>query len=247
MMASSLTWLTSVLPSSFKYKLAGLRPLYTRILGFGQPLATVHSAAGSFRWTIDELTSQAYLRAAHEPAMQQLFLRHLRPGSVVWDVGAHAGFHSLFAALLVRPTGRVFAFEPSPRTRDSLEFRVRANPELDVVVMPYALGDCCSVLGMETSRGSQSHISESARWTVEGRTIDSLVDEGCCPPPDLIKIDVEGYEEPVLRGALETLRKFSPILLCDYNDSNTFELVARNLTPLDYDVRPGPPVCAVRC
>jgi len=48
-------------------------------------------------------------------------------------------------------------------------------------------------------------------------------------------------------GPLETLRKFSPIVLCDYNDSNTFKLAARNLTPIGYDVRPGPPVCAVRC
>lgn len=246
MLTRTLTRMAAALPSSFKYKLAPLRAVYTKVLGLGQPVAGVDTPAGSFRWTIDELTSQAYLRAAYEPAMQQLLVRFLRPGHVVYDIGAHAGFHSLYSALLVRPGGLVVAFEPNPKSRASLERRVRANPELKIRIMPCALSDGFAVLRMDISRGSQSCISESAQSVVEARTLDSLVEESRVPVPNLIKIDVEGYEEYVLRGALRTLRSFSPVVLCDYNDSGTFDMANRMLRPIGYQVFPGPPVYAMR-
>ncbi len=51
--------LTRVAASSFKYKLAPLRSFYTTVLGLGEPVQIVDTDAGSFRWTVDELTSQA--------------------------------------------------------------------------------------------------------------------------------------------------------------------------------------------
>ena len=81
---------------------------------------------------------------------------------------------------------------------------------------------------------------------VEARTLDSLVERLHIPVPNLIKIDVEGHEECVLWGAVKTLRESSPVVLCDYNDSNTFDMVARILQPMGYSVFPGPPVHAVR-
>jgi hypothetical protein len=61
----------------------------------------------------------------------------------------------------------------------------------------------------------------------------------------MIKIDVEGEEEKVLRGSRETLSKFRPIVLCDYNDDKTLTLVSRILLPLGYEVLSGPPVIGV--
>jgi hypothetical protein len=65
------------------------------------------------------------------------------------------------------------------------------------------------------------------------------------PIPDVIKIDVEGEEEKVLRGSLKTLSKFRPIILCDYNDDKTLSLLSGILLPLDYEILPGPPVIGI--
>jgi len=245
MLARTLTLVAGALPSAFKYKLAPLRSIYTSVVGLGQPVQIVNTDVGSFRWTVDDLTSQAYLRAVYEPGMQQLFRNYLRPGWVVYDVGAYAGFYSLYSALLVRPGGQVLAFEPNPKSRASLERRLRANPDFMIRTMPYALSDHCGALPMDISRGSQSHISGSAQCVVEARSLDSLVQGSGLPVPNLIKIDVEGHEERVLRGALKTLQGSLPVVLCDYNDSTTFDVVARILQPIGYKVCPGPPVYAV--
>jgi hypothetical protein len=163
--------------------------------------------------------------------MQEAFLQFVHPGSVVFDIGANAGFHSLFCGLLVKPSGRVVAFEPNPESRKSLLGQVQANPELSVITLPFALSD-------------YSRLAGEGRLIVEVTTVDSLVEREHIPPPDIMKIDVEGYEEQVLRGSKDTLRRYHPVVLCDYNGPNTFDLVTRVLKPLGYGISAGPPVVA---
>jgi FkbM family methyltransferase len=176
--------------------------------------------------------------------MQEAFLQFVHPGSVVFDIGANAGFHSLFCGLLVKPSGRVVAFEPNPESRKSLLGQVQANPELSVITLPFALSDYCGPAAFDHSRGHQSRLAGEGRLIVEVTTVDSLVERGHIPPPDIMKIDVEGYEEQVLRGSKDTLRRYHPVVLCDYNGPNTFDLVTRVLKPLGYGISAGPPVVA---
>src|SRR5215469_8925511 len=120
MFADTIALIAAKIPSSIKYKAGRLRPLYTRILRFRQSSVVVKTTAGNLRWNIDALTSQQFLLGSYEPYMQAAFRRYVRRASVVFDVGAHAGFHSLFCALLVCKEGQVFAFEPNPISRQSL-------------------------------------------------------------------------------------------------------------------------------
>lgn len=232
------------LPSSVKYKMGKLKPLYTRAMRLGQSNTIVETSGGQLRWRIDALTSQEFLRGTYEPYMQDAFLKYVLPGSTVFDVGAHAGFHSLFCGLLVGATGRVFAFEPNPISRDSLEGQIRLNGALRIVAVPYALSDIVGLAEFDTTQGAQSRITSTGKSKVEMRTLDSLVPVEL-PIPDLIKIDVEGEEEKVLRGSLKILSKFRPIVLCDYNDDKTLSILAGILPPLEYEVLPGPPVIAI--
>ena len=178
--------------------------------------------------------------------MQQAFIDYVRQGDVVYDVGAHAGYHSLFCSLLVGATGKVCAFEPNPKNRVSITRQLRLNSPNQVCLLPYALSDRSAVARLDTSHGpSQGQLSSSGDTQVETRTIDSLVADGSCPAPNLMKIDVEGHEHEVLTGAMNTLRKHKPVVLCDYNDDQTHALVTDILGPLSYDVRKGPPVIAL--
>jgi FkbM family methyltransferase len=244
MFASALAGIAAKLPSSVKYKMGRLKPLYTRAMRFGQSSVIVETSAGQLRWRIDALTSQEFLRGTYEPYMQDAFLKYVRPGNTVFDVGAHAGFHSVFCGLLVGSAGRVFAFEPNLISRHSLEEQVRLNRTLCLTVLPYALSDTVGLADFDAARGSQSSITPTGKSKVEMRTLDSLVSVDL-PVPDVIKIDVEGEEERVVRGSLKTLSKFRPIVLCDYNDDKTLSMLAGNLLPLDYAVLPGPPVVAI--
>jgi FkbM family methyltransferase len=245
MLTKYLASFVAFLPTPLKYKIRWLKPLYTSTMAWGTPVAVIHTSAGVLKWHIDRLTSQRHLLGTYEPFMQEALRRFVRPGAVVYDVGGHVGFHSLYAALLAGPIGRVIAFEPDPEAIETLRREVSANPELHVEVVGCALSDASGALQLDTSiESSQARITPSGAVRVEGRTVDSLVFAGELPPPNVIKIDVEGHEGQVLRGATGALREFKPVVLCDYHDGSTLRIVQESVSGLGYEVFPGPPITA---
>ena len=116
-------------------------------------------------------------------------------GHVVADVGAHIG---VTVKIFGRRAKTLHAFEPSPRALRLL----RANAPANCVIYPCAIGDYNGkVRFAEADNVDMSHISESG-IEVEIRTLDSFN-----LAPDFIKIDVEGWEPAVLRGAARTLQR----------------------------------------
>ena len=83
---------------------------------------------------------------------------------------------------------------------------------------------------------SQGYLSDEGDLAVEAKSIDYLVEKELLPAPDVIKIDVEGHEAQVLRGARNTISSCKPIILCDYNDNQTFSLVQDVTVPFGYEV-----------
>jgi FkbM family methyltransferase len=153
-------------------------------------------------------------------------------GGTVLDLGAHIGFLSLYFASLVGPEGRVFAFEPGPNNLAYLRRNARARSNLTVV--PCGAGDENGqrVFYTETLTGQNNSFIRDfdildkyrkmafdsmirvKEERVEVVTLDSFVRREALRP-DLIKIDVEGFEENVLRGAQEVLSILRPILLVE--------------------------------
>ncbi len=241
-----LAGISAGLPTLLKYKLGGLRRPYTFLMRLGRPVVKVPSIAGFVNWEIDELTSQQFLLGTYEAYMQDAFAKCIRPGDVVYDIGAHAGYHSLLCGLLVGSTGRLFAFEPHPLNCDSIERQLRLNPAVNVTLMQFALSDLNATVRFDTHAGrSQTHISNTGDLSVETKSIDHLVESGVLAPPNLIKIDVEGHEERVLRGGMKTIASKKPIVLCDHNDSSTFGTIRDLLGPLGYEVSNGSLVTSI--
>ncbi|OHV44387.1 methyltransferase [Pseudofrankia sp. BMG5.36] len=183
------------------------------------------------------------------PALAPVFAAVLGPGDCCYDVGANIGVYTLWAAGLVGLSGQVHAFEPVPDTMAVLRSMVRRNELPQVRLESCAVGATAGETGMRTYRdasglahpvadaGTADHI---ARLT----TLDAYVERH--RPPDLVKIDVEGFEIDVLRGAASLLAARSPALLLEMlpglltRQGGQAELVARltdagyvifNLTP----------------
>ena len=246
MFSHSIARFSASLPSSLKYRLSTIRPLYEGLMRLGQPIVKAQTIAGPLNWRIDELTSQQFLLGTYEPYMQEAFSKHVHNGATVYDAGAHAGYHSLLCALLVGSSGRVVAFEPNPKNRESIKRQISANPQASVTISHYALSDGCGAHAFDASPGSsEGHLSNASEFVVETRQIDFLIEHEEFPEPDVIKIDVEGHEEQVLLGALATIDKCHPVILCDRNDDTTFSKVNALLAPRGYQVTDGWPITAV--
>jgi FkbM family methyltransferase len=128
-----------------------------------------------------------------------------QPGDCVWDVGAHVGTYTRQFLELVGQTGRVIAFEPIPENVELLR-AVASEPQLTVVEAALADHDGMTPFVISGKRnGGKSHIGESGEGLkVRMARGDSIVEEGI-PNPDVIKIDVEGFEGDVLNGLPNTL------------------------------------------
>jgi FkbM family methyltransferase len=133
----------------------------------------------------------------------------VRPGDCVWDVGAHSGTYTRQFLETVGSTGQVVAFEPIPRSAASLR-ELGSEPEL--IVFEGALADTDGktsfvLSGPTFDTSGRSHIGDDSSDAITVRVArgDSLLREGM-RQPDVVKIDVEGYEGEVLDGMPETLK-----------------------------------------
>lgn len=137
------------------------------------------------------------------------------PGLMI-DVGANVGLVTLILAK--RYSARqIVAFEPNPATFDVLRENVRGNHACNVVVEPYAITATPGLVQFNTSPTSRAtaHIASTIDPNcveVPGTTLDEYWKAASSPPVALLKVDVEGYEELVLRGAQTLLRECSPVV-----------------------------------
>lgn len=170
-------------------------------------------------------------------------LEIVRPGSVVWDVGANMGLFSFAAAGLAGPQGRVYAFEPDAVMARLLRRSARLNPQAaPVEVVPCAVAQDLGLARFEIAlRSRASNALEGYQLSQGGgvREIETVVTVSLdwlarqLPPPDVLKIDVEGAELMAFRGARQLLETKRPILLFELTRPNWNE-ESRLLNKLGY-------------
>lgn len=162
------------------------------------------------KWIVGSATHGCWL-GTYEIEKQEALQRFVRPGLTVYDIGAQAGFYTLFFARLVGGSGKVFAFEPCPYEARFLVDHVRINSLTNVKILQAAVAERTGLIGMSSDRGScQNQICDDTDMAlmVPCVALDSLE----LPLPDLIKIDVEGAESAVLAGAQRMLRETRPVV-----------------------------------
>ena len=132
---------------------------------------------------------------------EAFFRQYLRQGDVVVDVGANIGTLTLAAAARVGATGKVFAFEPHPRTYAFLIDNIRLNAFTNVYAKSCALGETKGeVTFTDGSQDDQNKVGSEGALKVRLSKLDDEIDASLTSIA-LLKVDVEGYEKFVLEGA----------------------------------------------
>jgi FkbM family methyltransferase len=184
------------------------RPVYHALLDALSPTGNLVTMNGA-----DTIRMIAALRVPplgkHEPDVWHRLMDAVRPGDTCLDIGASIGLFTLGFANRLRGNGRVFSFEPDSSSYQILQRHISLN-EFSGLVCPMniAASDTNGVIQFMGGLGPTSHAAgpndntgdKTSYVSVAGVTLDTLF-QGTGIVPDVIKIDVEGFELQVLKGA----------------------------------------------
>ena len=195
-----------------------------------------------------------FLATPMEKIDQQLFAfvrEFVRPGAVIWDVGANVGLLSVAAAGIAGKSGAVYAFEPDTWLVRLLRRTARLQPSTSapIDVLPVAVASQVALRTFDIAQRSRqtSHLkgygtSQSGgtreQHTVMAITLDWALTHARLP--DILKIDVEGAELEVLTGSTNLFAKARPVVLCEVGGAVAQEVTdffhARNYVLYDNEL-----------
>lgn len=215
------------------------------------PPSGVHTIQAGVRMELDtsEYIDRAIYFETFEVLSTRIIRRYLCPGDVFIDIGANVGYYSLLAKKQVGPSGRVLAFEPNPQTVKRLRRNTAINPGLEIEIFDVALSDRTEDVTLysppgshsgETSLRKQDGWTAAVTTTASARRLDDIIPSDL-PRVDCLKIDVEGAECLVLRGAERTIQAFMPSILLEMNERASSKFGHHRLDALKMllDIHPG--------
>jgi FkbM family methyltransferase len=210
-----------------------------------QEMRTLRVRSGPGRGLLFELNPRWEIPTwdgSYELEVQRVLQERLKPGSVLYDVGANIGFYSLLAA---RQGAQVFAFEPDVQNAESLESHARLNSlGAKIEIIRAAVFSTSGFVALEPADSARGHgnahvgtntKSLNPRVQVPCTTLDDFAREHSVP--DAIKIDVEGAESNVLEGAEELFTLYRPLLICEVHDVANASFVDVWLKARGYELR----------
>ena len=249
-------WSARVLPSPVKrafYKIPFLARLIRRSLNEAAPegIREIAIAAGvleGLRMALDLHTEKDYWLGTYETDLQAAASRIIKPGMVVYDLGANIGYISLMAARLVAESGKVFSFEALPANIARLNQNVALNTmQGQVRIVHAAVVDKAGKVAFLThtsgamgkalgSAGRDEHYSQTIK--VQGFALDDFVFTQGNPPPAVIKMDIEGGEGMALAGMTRILKEAKPVLLIELHGEEAARQVWDCLKANNYTLSP---------
>lgn len=196
------------------------------------------------RMKLDWLINKAYVFGVYEPDVVEAMHKHVQAGMVAVDCGAHIGYHTLLLAKLVGASGKVYAFEPLPENFAVLCENIAINGYRNVTAENKAVAEQTGCLRLARGRWqpkdrdpltSVSRLSEEGDLEVAAVALDDyFVDKRV----DFIKVDVEGAEERVLKGARNLLSRCRPALIVSIHGFSEDHPALHLLRELGYRCQP---------
>jgi FkbM family methyltransferase len=155
-----------------------------------------------------------------EPHLVASFRRICRPGSIAFDIGANVGYHTLMMAQLVGSEGTCYAFEPNSENCRLILLGAEQNGFTNIKLMPFALSDQAGWSYFSSHIGSNGGFATRPTELSDGNGIIVpmfVLDDLQLPAADTIKVDVEGAEYRVLRGAEKSIRRSRPAIVSEFS------------------------------
>lgn len=185
-----ITLVSIYMKSSIKPFRNILRRLY---LKYVQPkmlenrVVTIERDGIKYRIDLDNFIGvETYHGKGYERAVSEIINKYVKPGMTVLDIGAHIGIHTCRLAKLVGDNGKVIAFEPDTIVLEKLKYNLELNGFRNVEIKNVALSTTCSLDKYE---------------------IDKI---------NFIKLDTDGQEYKIIRGGVESIRKFKPVMVVEF-------------------------------
>lgn len=189
----------------------------------------------------------------YDPGINRIIKQYVTPGAVTMDIGANIGCYSL---LMAKTASKVYAIEPIPRLIQNLKENIDLNKLKNIIILPIVISDHSGILdvyylenhpiGREGTLYRKDILAANAPsrkiQKTQSKTLDEIAMENNLPKLDFIKIDVEGHEYPILLGAKESIRKYKPVIIFEYDErtwgyeSVTFETAKTYFQNLDYSL-----------
>lgn len=169
-------------------------------------------------------------------------------GKTVYDIGGYIGILSMFFSRKTGKEGKVITFEPNPYNYEELNKNLELNNCDNVTTIQLGVGDVNEFLEMVTNpiyptRGTMKnnrkeslhHHMGSEILIVKVVRLDKIITEKDLPQPDFVKIDTEGFENEVLHGMTETIKKHKPTLYIEMHNKSVKEVI-EFLVSNDYSI-----------
>lgn len=194
-------------------------------------------------FSMPRLERAAFALGTYERHIVNTIARYVQPGAVAYDIGANSGYLSLVMAKRAGTRGQVFAFEPDPLNLKALEANIQNNLCSNLTPVPKAVSDHSGTVtfaGFDYSLvGHIAHADtpDDARlFQVQSTRLDDFVFVEQHPKPNFIKIDVEGAEEHVFRGAVRVLEEAQPVILAEIRGGETWQAIVALMQTYNYTV-----------
>ena len=159
----------------------------------------------------------------YESGIKDVFKGIIKSGDVVLDIGANIGFHTLFFSELTGKEGMVIAFEPIPQNYQTLRSNIILNSYKNIQALQIALGNNNEEINIFIDPGNANPGSfnlfsnNSTNTKINCRRGDDILAELNINRVDMMKIDVEGYEQFALEGLQETIRNCQPKIVFEFD------------------------------
>lgn len=170
------------------------------------------------------ISSELMIYGNHEPLTTNIISDELVEGMNCLDIGSNIGYYALLESKKIGPNGNVWCIEPSPENFSILNDNIKIQENKNIKSFNFAIGDKNGDIEFIISKKSNwSKVKDENDFVDDNdkiikvplKTLNSFADENNLEKIDLLRMDVEGYENKIFMGGIEFLKKFRPTIMIE--------------------------------